>query len=185
MPQFAHAAYAGAQTGAAEARAGRRQPADLGQEVSLARLPQLLLPGGQPPVTRRASLDAVLAAARARRFTRVVLQNWGLAMLAEDAAIVVSELVGNALRHGSERAGDHEPDVIELVVCRQADLVACAVADPGTQPPLLMPADPAAETGRGLHVIQALSSSWGWTRLDGQRKAVWALLRAPSAASLA
>jgi anti-sigma regulatory factor (Ser/Thr protein kinase) len=148
--------------------------------MSLAGLPQFLLPGILPPTTRRAWLEAATASAKAREFTRHVLSSWGLMVLAEDATIVVSELVTNALRHGSRSAGDAALDGVELVLCRRADLVACAVADAGTESPLLMAPDPAAETGRGLHVVQALSVSWGWTRLTGQCKAVWAMLRVPS-----
>jgi anti-sigma regulatory factor (Ser/Thr protein kinase) len=149
--------------------------------MSLAGLPQFLLPGILPPTVRRAWLDADAAAAKAREFTRHVLRSWGLLMLAEDATIVVSELVTNALRHGARGTGDVAIDGIELVLCRRAGLIACAVADPGTEPPLLMTPDPAAETGRGLRVVQALSADWGWTRLSGHCKAVWAILRVPCA----
>jgi anti-sigma regulatory factor (Ser/Thr protein kinase) len=158
-----------------------RRPADGEEDLSLACLPQFLLPGSPPPTVRRAWLDAGMASAQAREFTRHVLLSWGLLVLCEDATIVVSELVTNALRHGARGTDDVGLDGIELVLCRRADLVACAVVDPGTEPPLLMAPDPAAETGRGLHVVEALSTAWGWTRLGGQRKAVWATLRVPYA----
>lgn len=148
-------------------------------EMSLAGLPQFLLPGLPPPTVCRAWLEAGAASAKAREFTRHVLHSWGLLELAEDATVVVSELVTNALRHGARGTGDAAADGIELILCRRAGLLACAVADPGAEPPLLMPPDPAAETGRGLHVVQALSAAWGWTRLSGQCKAVWAMLRVP------
>lgn len=180
MPQLAHPACPGAHSGEQALPALPADPADAGHEMSLAGLPQFLLPGILPPTTRRAWLDAPTASAMAREFTRNVLRSWGLMALAEDATIVVSELVTNALRHGCRSAGDAALDGIELILCRRADLVACAVADSGTEPPLLMAPDPVAETGRGLHVVEALSASWGWTRLTGQCKAVWATLRVPS-----
>jgi anti-sigma regulatory factor (Ser/Thr protein kinase) len=155
------------------------RPGSVSSETSLAGLPQFLLPGSLPPTARRARLDAALASAKAREFTRHVLQSWGLAVLVEDAAIVVSELVTNALRHGGRGTGNVALDGIELVLCRRASMVACAVADPGVEPPLPAAPDPAAETGRGLHVVEALSAAWGWTRLCGNGKAVWATLRIP------
>jgi hypothetical protein len=176
MPQLAHP---GLPAHASPATTGRR-PGGVGQETSLAGLPQFLLPGSPPPTARRAWLDAGMASAKAREFTRHVLQSWGLAVLAEDATIVVSELVTNALRHGARGTGNAALDGIELVLCRRVCLVACAVADPSAEPPLLVAADPAAETGRGLHVVEALSAAWGWTRLCGDGKAVWATLRVPS-----
>ena len=39
--------------------------------------------------------------------------------------------------------------------------------------------DPSAEAGRGLHVIEALATAWGWARLDVHKKAVWATLSVP------
>jgi Histidine kinase-like ATPase domain len=180
MPQFARPACPGAHPGESVLSALPVDPVNPGREMSLADLPQFLLPGILPPATRRAWLDAATASAKAREFTRQVLRSWGLMALAEDATIVVSELVTNALRHGSRSTGDAALDGVELVLCRRADLLVCAVADAATEPPLLMDPDPAAETGRGLRVVEALSASWGWTRLTAQCKAVWAMLRVPA-----
>lgn len=148
-------------------------------QLSAEGLPEFLLPGLRPPVVRRAWLDADQAAAQAREFTRHVMQSWGLAVLAEDATLVVSELVTNALRHGVAGTAEGLPAGVELMWCRRAGLTACVVIDPGPDLPLLMPPDHAAETGRGLHVVEALSAAWGWARLSGPGKAVWATLRAP------
>jgi len=41
------------------------------------------------------------------------------------------------------------------------------------------PAGLATEDGRGLHVVQALAATWGWTVLGIDRKAIWAVIRAP------
>jgi anti-sigma regulatory factor (Ser/Thr protein kinase) len=147
--------------------------------MSLAGLPHLLLPGIMPPTCRKAWLDSGEASGQAREFTRHVLRSWGLLVLAEDATVVVSELVTNALRHGARGTSQAALDGIELVLCRRAGVIACVVADPGAEPPLLMAPDPVAETGRGLHVVEALSAAWGWTRLSGHCKAVWATLRIP------
>jgi anti-sigma regulatory factor (Ser/Thr protein kinase) len=176
MPQLAQPAKSAMPARPAPFRLEGWPPA---RELSSEVLPLYLLPGIRPPISRRAWLNAHDATAQARDFTRHVIQSWGLAVLAEDATLVVSELVTNALRHGVSSEDEAGPEGIELMLCRRAGLIACAVIDPGARPPLLVPPDQAAETGRGLHVVEALSAAWGWARLDGQGKAVWATLRAP------
>ena len=100
-------------------------------------------------------------------------------MLAEDAAVIVSELVTNALLHGCVQGA--AADQVELLMWRRAGQMVCAVTDPGSQAPVLASPGPLAEAGRGLQVVQALSVTWGWTRLGGRRKVVWAALRLPRA----
>jgi anti-sigma regulatory factor (Ser/Thr protein kinase) len=117
----------------------------------------------------------------ARDFTRQILGSWGLLILAEDAAVIVSELVTNALCHGiraadaAVRCGPFH-DRVELILLRRPGEMVCAVTDPGAGHPVVAAPDPCAEAGRGLHVIEALAASWGWTRLDACKKAVWATL---------
>jgi anti-sigma regulatory factor (Ser/Thr protein kinase) len=148
--------------------------------------PGLLLPGALVPAARwvcrrivSCPVDTGLASKAAREFTAQVLHGWGLLALAEDAAVIVSELVTNAVRHGGRSAA--VPDPVELILWRQSGQVVCAVTDPGADPPVLTQPDPFAEAGRGLHVVEALSATWGWTRLSGRRKAVWAALPLPGA----
>jgi anti-sigma regulatory factor (Ser/Thr protein kinase) len=101
-------------------------------------------------------------------------------MLAEDAAVIVSELVTNALRHGIRATnGGAVHDRVELILVRRPGEMVCAVTDPGAGYPVMAAPDPCAEAGRGLHVIEALSAKWGWTRLDTCKKAVWATLCVP------
>ncbi|BDM71147.1 ATP-binding protein [Streptomyces nigrescens] len=126
--------------------------------------------------------------AEARRFTRSTLTGWRLAAdVTENAALVVTELVSNALRHGL-RTG--EPDaapvargfcVVPAPVCpawlaltRQETAVLCAVSDAGTDAPVVRTPDPLAESGRGLHLVDRLSDAWGWTPPDHSGKTVWA-----------
>ncbi len=158
----------------------RPGPAPSGPRPSGARRPGTALPAArwvcQPIVF--SPLEAGLACRAAREFTGRILRGWGLLAVADDAALVVSELVTNALRHGvgerCEVAGQ-----VELIWWRRAGQLVCAVTDPGAQAPVMAQPGAFAEAGRGLHVIQALSAAWGWTRLGGRRKAVWAALRVP------
>jgi anti-sigma regulatory factor (Ser/Thr protein kinase) len=126
--------------------------------------------------------DLALAAKAARDFSGRILDGWGLPVLADDAAVIVSELVSNALRHGAEGRNGPAYDCIELILWRRPGQIICAVTDPGTGTPVLAHPDPLAEAGRGLHVVQALAATWGWTRLGGRKKAVWAALPVPGAA---
>lgn len=107
----------------------------------------------------------------AREFTLTTLNNWGLSELTDDARLVVSELVTNAVRHAGE------PTRLRLV--HRASHVVCAVFDPREQAPVVTEADHFAETGRGLWLVESLSCSWGWRLLSGHGKFVWAAFTAP------
>ena len=113
-----------------------------------------------------------------RGFTRATLQAWGLTALSTAAELVVSELVTNALRHAvpaARRPAAARPVRLRLIA--QPPLVMCEVSDPGGGIPVLREPSPAAESGRGLHVVAAYSERWGWNLRDGGGKIVWALLR--------
>jgi len=163
-------------------------PVGLPEQLLPGALPHsALLPGALPPAARwvcrqvaSSPPEAGLACRGAREFTGQILRGWGLLALAEDAAVIVSELVTNALLHGCELSAAVQ-DQVELILWRQAGQMVCAVTDPGPEPPVLVSPDPLAEAGRGLQVVEALSVTWGWTRLGGCRKAVWAALRVPGA----
>jgi anti-sigma regulatory factor (Ser/Thr protein kinase) len=144
-------------------------------------MPDALLPAARWVCEHMAPsrVDAGLASRAARDFTGQLLCRWGLLALSEDAAIIVSELVTNALRHGLRDLSGAAAQV-ELIWWLRAGEVTCMVTDPGTEPPVMAPADPLAEAGHGLHVVEALSDTWGWTRLEGCRKAVWATLPVPA-----
>ncbi|UNS98215.1 ATP-binding protein [Streptomyces tubbatahanensis] len=78
----------------------------------------------------------------ARDFTRRTLRRWGLTEEFDDVALVVTELVTNAMRHGLTPGADHGAasgdeggrQVRLHLTCWSARLV-CAVRDPSDQPP--------------------------------------------------
>jgi two-component sensor histidine kinase len=116
----------------------------------------------------------------ARVFTTATLQGWHLDTLIQDAVIVASELVTNAIRHGTPfatKSGNHPP--VELTWRRQASRLICVVTDQSPKPPVLASADLNAESGRGLQIVHALAPAWGWTMLSAREKAVWAALQLP------
>lgn len=119
----------------------------------------------------------------ARSLTRSTLRDWGMAELADDVTVVVSELVTNALRYGLAGSGPREPlppataeQPILLSLVYYGRSVLCAVFDPGAEVPRVKEPDFFQESGRGLHVLASLAESWGWTTPDRHGKAVWALL---------
>ena len=112
------------------------------------------------------------AAKAARDFTTSTLREWQLDELVQEAVLIASELVTNAIRHG---LGGTDGGV-ELAWQRQAARVICMVTDRSPLPPVLGSADSDAESGRGLQVVQAVAATWGWMMLSATSKAVWAAL---------
>src|SRR5262249_44920156 len=85
----------------------------------------------------------------ARRLTSPTLQRWGVADRESDVAVVVSELLSNALRHGMRPPICSLGRPIRLGLVHAGPSVVCAVADPSDQMPV--PRDPCwlDESGRG------------------------------------
>ena len=51
-----------------------------------------------------------------------------------------------------------------------------AVIDASDDAPTPRQTDWIGESGRGLQIVDALSSVWGWSPIEGHGKAVWAVL---------
>jgi anti-sigma regulatory factor (Ser/Thr protein kinase) len=137
-----------------------------------------------PAVTTRALSARPEEARTARRFVRELLTCWGLEALADDAEMIVDELVVNAVLHGTQ-AGLTRTNpgagltVLRLCMLRRAGEVMMAVVDPGNETPMPRQPDWGGESGRGLQIVAALSHVWGWSPIAGHGKAVWAVLRDP------
>ena len=110
------------------------------------------------------------AAVRARR-------EWGRPDVVEDVRLIVSELVGNACRHARAENGGPERErvVLQLRHLGAEGGVVCMVADSSEKAPVRMEAHHFAESGRGLGLVSAFSSEWGWKVLPGRGKIVWAI----------
>ena len=133
---------------------------------------------------RRITLPPVPESAKAaREFTAATLHNWHLDPLISDAVLIASELVTNAIDHGSpQRQPGTRPGpaaAVELTWSYQVSRLICVITDRAAEPPVTAPADPDAESGHGLQIVGALAAAWGWTMLGTGQKAVWAALHLP------
>ena len=114
----------------------------------------------------------------ARDFCLSTMRRWGVQDRADDVAVVVSELLTNALQYGLAQVGSaagRSRRPVRLGLVQPGQYVLCAVADPSPRPPEPKDPDFLAESGRGLHVISALSERWGYTVPTDAGKVVWAL----------
>ncbi|MFB7656848.1 MULTISPECIES: ATP-binding protein [unclassified Streptomyces] len=115
--------------------------------------------------------------ARARVFTRDTLSGWSLDHRGDDAVLVITELVSNAVAHALPSAAAGPPEV-RLGLALDPGHLTLTVSDPGDGAPVFQPFDDSAlrEHGRGLCIVDALAEEWGWTPRPPAGKTVWAKL---------
>ncbi|MCI3151256.1 ATP-binding protein [Streptomyces sp. GB4-14] len=127
----------------------------------------------------RIRLSATARGARlARHLAAEQLDTWGWPYDSEGnrtASLLVAELATNAVRHGRARGRDF---ALRLTLYAEDETLRIEVTDarPDRSPPLpgtLTPADPDTESGRGLLLVESLSTHWGATAGDPYTKTVW------------
>lgn len=107
----------------------------------------------------------------ARRFVRLVLEQWRVpAEAAETALLIVSELVTNAVQHAAS------PNVTLCTSLTARTLLLRVVDDHPHRPLLLRPCDSDDETGRGLLIVKTFATSYGQHPTSTGGTAVWATL---------
>ncbi len=109
------------------------------------------------------------ACAVARRVVRDACLAWQVAGRVDDAEIVVSELVANAVRHAA-------PPLELLVTVRERYLHISVRDGSPVRPRRVLPDPDTAEGGRGLLLVDAVAAGWGTTEVAGG-KVVWATLK--------
>ncbi len=116
--------------------------------------------------------SAATAPRQARKALSAALTAHGLDGFADVAAVVVSELVTNAVRYaGGERVG--------LRVRQRRGMIVCEVSDNSAELPKLSVPGSDAEHGRGLMLIASLSADHGVRRRwHGHGKTCWCALAA-------
>ncbi|KND39583.1 ATP-binding protein [Streptomyces acidiscabies] len=108
----------------------------------------------------------------ARAGSRDLAKLWGLPHLIDPLEWVVTELVTNAIIHGQAARGSHVAVTYHLDDTRlRVEVRDAATGVPTLTPPLLGDED----AGRGLHLVAALSDTWGVKR-NVIGKTVWAHL---------
>jgi anti-sigma regulatory factor (Ser/Thr protein kinase) len=138
--------------------------------------------GGWPLLSQFAygPLPDTVPTARAR--TKAVLAEWEITsgdLLLGDIAVVISELISNAVTASRALPGLAE---IRVWLCCDRRRLLIEVGDHCVDPPLFVPPSDEALSGRGLLVVDKLSSGdWGWfpATPHGLAKVVWAEIRLP------
>ena len=119
-------------------------------------------------------LPSIPESARIARYhIRAALGFHDLGHLADDAAIITSELVTNAVQH----VGDNGTKTIGVTITYAGSpaAVTIAVSDSSPRGPIRRDTPAGSEQGRGLQIVEALSAHWGWRR-EGGGKVVFAML---------
>lgn len=156
----------GGGTGAvwADGRSGARSSAE-----SVTLVPALPPPPAWPRVSKLELGPLPTAIGCARNHARVVLAEWGLTHLADDAVTLVSELMTNAMK-ASRALPTPKPIVLRLLANDRQLLIEAW--DQWVEGYTLKQGAPDAEHGRGLTVVTALSNRWGVGRIGDLYKVV-------------
>lgn len=104
------------------------------------------------------------SSAAARRFVEETLRRWECDDVLDAVTLLVSELVTNSVIHAVSGA--------EVAVLLKPDTLRIEVSDSGAGIPGRQDAEGDATSGRGLSMVEILSSSWGIDEVEGG-KTVW------------
>jgi DNA-binding NarL/FixJ family response regulator len=116
--------------------------------------------------------QALTSPSQARRFVSETLGTWELEPLLDAALLVTGELAANAVTHAAS--------AFRLQLSLTTTTLRIDVVDYGTGTPEPRPPSMSEEHGRGLHLIDALTTAWGIEDAPGAGKAVWAELALPA-----
>jgi two-component sensor histidine kinase len=118
-------------------------------------------------IQRVVELEPTLAApAQARRFVRGCLGDDVPRETIDLAELLTSELVTNAIRHGSGH--------VSVSLRHQDGVLAISVSDDDAAMPVVPPEEPLALGGRGVRMVQRLAQDWGVSPREKEPgKVVW------------
>ncbi len=164
------------------ATADRAAPST-GSTVSAVRIPPLADPQGNDltgrwPLRSFLELGALPSAVPcARLHTRQLLWEWQLTNLADSAELVVSEVTTNAIQV-SRADARNAPVRLWLLADRTRLLILVWDASP-LPPVCVTTTSDDAENGRGLLLVETLSTRWDYFGHQHGGKVVWAMLDTP------
>jgi anti-sigma regulatory factor (Ser/Thr protein kinase) len=140
-----------------------------------------------PQLVSGLTLAAVpTAAGLARSFARRCLSHWGLNQLVNEAELVTSELVANAVNatgttNPQPRWSElHNLALIAVRLVVTVDCLVIEVWDRDPRPPVPKDAAAVDEAGRGLLIVGTLCRRWDYFFPESGGKAVWAELIIPA-----
>jgi len=122
----------------------------------------------QPLAAKRTMLATPAAVGVARDLAGRACKSWGQEDQLDAAALVVSELVTNAVT--AKPGGE-----IRIELFLLANGIGVQVFDQSPAEPVLQSFEPLDLSGRGLYIVTALTTARGVTSVDGG-KVVWAVL---------
>jgi anti-sigma regulatory factor (Ser/Thr protein kinase) len=118
---------------------------------------------------RRLSLPcSSTAPLMARAAVREACAQWELPRISDDAVLVVSELVENAVRHA------HSESTLRIELRPRG--LSLAVQDHDPSPPLLESPERNVPGHRGVQLVDRISVAWGCAPSSDGGKIVWAVL---------
>lgn len=110
-----------------------------------------------------------------RRLSSELVDSGVYESVVDDASVIVSELISNALRHARPLPSGQ----VRVCWLRRGDVLELEVSDGGAMTePRRGPGTLSSLGGRGLGIVEALSEGWGVRHEEGATT-VWAVLRAP------
>lgn len=110
----------------------------------------------------------------ARRAVRQALAAWGLGHVADDAGLVLSELLANAV--AATQAAAPAGQMVAAYLALDLDRLFVLAWDPSPDLPVRRGPAGDAETGRGLEIVSAIADQWGTVTPAAGGKVVWARL---------
>lgn len=105
---------------------------------------------------------------RARRLCAETCRDWDVETVSENAKVIATELVENAVRHSTSDA------LLRLELRR--NMLSIAVTDESPKHPVLREGTAARRAGYGLRIVAQLAKTWGCADKSDGGKVIWAVL---------
>ena len=153
-----------------------RDPAPSNSFAPVPPWPSGMAPAHEWPLRTFLELGALPSAVPCARYhTKQVLWEWHLTEHADSAELVVSELVTNAITASRATSPDSP---VRLWLLSDSTRVLILVQDDSPHPPVRTAPGTGTEGGRGLLLVEAISSRWAWylPGTGGAGKVTWAIL---------
>jgi anti-sigma regulatory factor (Ser/Thr protein kinase) len=134
---------------------------------------------GNPRISIHQFATATSSPGLARRAVAEILRTWNLTPLTDTAGLLVSELMTNAVQASASSGHDQSPVALRLSWAAASLIIE--VWDRDDRPPVVQEQRPDAPGGRGLYIVEMLSTSAAYyPSPTGQGKVTWCQIEAPA-----